>query len=124
MKNEKKVIEIIDQFPAILYSLKTRLKRQENTDYILDASNYSKPVALLNVATPDILLLNLRPGKACIDLLDREMQNNSGIGLGMITGNPKAYYMSLCSTLSEEYLIDKSLDLECIPEAVSKQQLN
>jgi len=124
MKNEKKVIEIIDQFPAILYSLKNRLKSQENTDYILEASNYSKPVALLNVATPDILLLNLKPGKACIDLLGREMQNNSGIGLGMITSNPEAYYMSLCSSLSEEYLIDKSLDLECIPGAVSTQQLN
>jgi DNA-binding NarL/FixJ family response regulator len=124
MKNEKKVIEIISEFPAILYSLKHRLKSQENLDYILDASNYSKPLALLNVSAPDILLLNLQQGNDCTDLVGREMQNNAAMGLGMITRDPTIYYMSLCSTLHEKYFIDKSIDLECIPEAVSKQQLN
>jgi hypothetical protein len=124
MKNQKKLIEIIDQFPAILYSLKNRLKSEENIDHILDASDYSKPVALINIVTPDILLLNLQPDRTCIDLLGREMQNNTGLGLGMVTSNPGAYYMSLCSTLGEEYFIDKSLSLEFIPGAVSVQQLN
>jgi len=123
MKNQK-VIEIIDDFPPILYRLKQMMKNQENTDFILDASDYSKPIDLLKVTTPDIVLLNLRPAKGCLDYLGKAMQDNADLEVGMITNNPKAYYMSLCSTLCEQYTIDKGIDLEFIPEGVARLQFN
>ena len=79
MKNQKKLIVIINKFPKILYVI-TRALKQEDVDYILDASNYSQPVPLLTIAYPDELLLNLKlPCKEAIELIGREMQNSMEI---------------------------------------------
>ena len=59
MKNKKRVIEVITEFPVILYTLKTQ-RLEEPADYILDASNDSQPTNLLTVANQDSLLLNLK----------------------------------------------------------------
>ena len=123
MKNPK-LIEIIDKFPTILYRLRQMMKSRKNVDYILDASDYVNPVSLLKIIGPDILLLTIRPAKSCVDLLGKEMQNNYGSETGMITSDPTTYYMSLCSTLNEEYIADKSIDLELMPQTVSRLQLN
>ena len=124
MKNDKKLIEIINEFPTILYNIKTQLMKK-STDHILDASSYSRPISLLAVANPDLLLLNLDlPGTTAIEIVGTSMQENMAIKLGMITSNPRAYYMSLCSTFSADYLIENGLNLEMVPEAISRQQLN
>ena len=124
MKNEKKSIVIINKFPTILYMI-TRMLNKENEDYILDASEFSQPVSLLTITQPDELLLNinLSTGEA-LKLIEKDMEDNLGINQGMITRNPRAYYMDLCRSLRSDYFVDKYLDLELIPEAVSKQQLN
>lgn len=124
MKNEKKSIVIINKFPTILYMI-TRMLNNENEDYILDASEFSQPVSLLIITQPDELLLNinLSTGEA-LKLIEKDMEDNLGINQGMITRNPRAYYMDLCRSLRSDYFVDKYMDLELIPEAVSKQQLN
>ena len=125
MKNQAKVIQIIGEFPRILWRIKDILKSQENVDYILEASNYSQPVSLLNIVVPDILMLSIKlSGKDCIDLISTAMQNDSALALGIITSSHAAYYMSLCSTLGSQYRIDKSLSLESMAAGVSLQQLN
>ena len=124
MKNQKKLMVIINKFPKILYMI-TKTLRDENVDFILDASDYPQPVSLLRVAFPDHLLLNVGlPAKQAIELIGENLGDSMDIKKGMITGNPQAYYMSLCSTFNSNYAIDKYLDLELIPEAISKQQLN
>jgi hypothetical protein len=124
MKNQKKLIVIINKFPKILYMI-TKTLRDENVDFILDASDYPQPVSLLRVAFPDHLLLNLKlHAKQAIELIGENLADSMDIKKGMITGNPKAYYMSLCSTFSSNYAIENYLDLELIPDAISKQQLN
>lgn len=60
MKNQKKVIEIINQFLSLLCTLKKILKSGNNVDYILDASDHHQPVALPKVAGPDILLVRIK----------------------------------------------------------------
>ena len=124
MKNQKKLIVIINKFPKILYMI-TKTLRDENVDFILDASNYHQPVPLLRIACPDNLLLNLGlPAEQAIEITGKNMADGMEIKKGMITGNAKAYYMSLCSTFSSNYAIDKYLDLELIPDAISRQRLN
>jgi DNA-binding NarL/FixJ family response regulator len=124
MKNQKKLIVIINEFPKILYMITQTLK-DETVDFILDASRYHQPVSLLRIAAPDNLLLNVGlPAEQAIKITGKNMEDGMDITKGMITSNAKAYYMSLCRTFSAVYAIDNSLDLELIPDAISKRQLN
>lgn len=124
MKNRKKVIVIINEFPEILFMI-TRMTDHENEDYIFDASEFSKPVALLTITQPDELLLNLKlPSREALKFVEGDMQSNWDISQGMITSNPRAFYMSLCQSLSTDYFIDNHAALEQIPEVIAKQQLN
>ena len=124
MNNQKKFIVIISEFPKVLNTITTMLK-DDKVDFILDASRYSRPVSLLRVAQPDNVLLRLNlSSKQAIQLTGKNLSENMEMTKGMITGNPKAYYMSLCSTFWNNYDIEENLDLELIPEAISRQQLN
>lgn len=124
MKNQKKLIVIINEFPAILYMI-TRMLQNEDEDYILDASQFAQPVSLLTITQPDELLLNLKlTRKEALKLIEGDMQDNSEIKQGMITSNSRAYYMDLCRSLSSHYFMDNFFELELIPDTISKQQLN
>lgn len=124
MKNQKKLIVIINKFPTILYMI-TRMLRNEDEDYILDASQFPRPVSLLTITQPDELLLNLKLSRnEALKLIEGDMQNNFEINQGMITSNPGAYYMDLCRSFSSHYFLDNFIDLELIPDTISKQQLN
>ena len=126
MKNQKKLIVIIDKFPKILYMI-TQTLRDEKVDFILDASGYTRPVPLLRIACPDNLVLNMGLSREqAIELASEYLQGADGSETrkGMITGNPRAYYMSLCGTLRSNYAVDQFLDLESVPGAIARQQLN
>ena len=124
MNNQKKFIVIINEFPKVLNTI-TAMLRDEKVDFILDASRYARLVSLLRVAQPDNILLKLNlSSKQAIELTGKSLSENIEMKKGMITGNLHAYYMSLCSTLWTNYDINQNLDIELIPEAVSKQQLN
>lgn len=103
----------------------TKTLRDENVDFILDASNYSQPVSLLSIACPDTLLLNIKlKAEQAIELEAKNLIDGIDVKKGMITTNPKAYYISLCSTFIPKYDIDKNMDPKLIPAAISKQRLN
>lgn len=124
MNNRKKVIGVINKFPAVSAQLKLK-PRDETKDYILDTSGYLKPSALISAMDPDFLLLNLGlAGRAAIHLVALKMQGSGDIKIGMITSDPYAYYMSLCSTFYSNYFIGNPADLEEVPCRVSYQQLN
>ncbi len=124
MKNQKKLIVIINEFPTILYMI-TRMLQNKDEDYILDASQFAQPVSLLTITQPDELLLNLKlPRKEALKLMEGDMQDNLEINQGMITSNPRAYYMDLCRSLSSYYFVDNFIELELLPGAISGQQLN
>ena len=129
MKNKKKIIGTINelpQFPKILNEIETMLL-QGNGDYILvlDGTNYSDSISLLDIVIPDMLLLNLKlSGNEAVKLNDVYMENSPEMRLGIITDHPRIYYVSLCSTLSSHYSINNPLDVELIATDVSRQQLN
>jgi len=124
MNNQKKLIVIINEFPASLSQL-TDMLQDDRVDFILDASKFRKPVSLMRVAQPDCLLLNvhLTPKDAVI-LSGRSLSASAENKTAMITGNVSAYYMSLCNTFSGGYRIENGMDFEMIPGVVAKQQLN
>jgi DNA-binding NarL/FixJ family response regulator len=129
MKNRKKIIGTINdfpQFPKILSEIEIALL-QGNEDYILvlDGTNYSDSISLLDVIVPDVLLLNLKlAGEEAIELNDSYMEKSKEMRLGMITSDPGIYYVSLCSTLGTHYYVTNPVDVELIAAGISKQQLN
>ncbi|MEO8765364.1 MAG: hypothetical protein ABI416_13795 [Ginsengibacter sp.] len=124
MKSNKKYIVIINKFPKTLYTITETLK-DENVDFIIDASDFLQPVDLLNIAHPDLLLLNLKlPSTEAIKLMGLEMQDNMYLNESMITSCLQAYYVSLCSTFYSNYKISNQQELESIPGEIAMQQLN
>ena len=124
MKNKKRVIEVITEFPVILYTLKTQ-RLEEPADYILDASNYSQPTNLLTVANPDSLLLNLKiPFTAAIELVNSAMEQSDHLKVGMITREASTFYARLCASFAEEYLVHPLVDVAQMPDAIAFRQLN
>lgn len=124
MNNPKKTIAVINRFPEIIFEINPML-HQPNVDYILNASDYPKPLALLAVTFPDMLMLNIDlPRRSAISLMADDMTNNPDISRGMIISNAHVYYMSLCSTLNEEYRIGKGTNLELLPGIIEQQQMN
>ncbi len=124
MQNQKKTVVIINEFPKIIYEINPLL-HQPNVDFVLDASDYPKPLALLTVAFPDILMLNLNLSKkTSSDVACSELQNNPEINRAMITTNAHVYYMSLCSTFKTDYSVSNQIDLELLPQVVERQQFN
>ena len=124
MSYPKKVIEIINWFPAILQQVKLGLRR-DDADFILDVSGYSRPGVIMCMANPDELLLNVKltPGKAH-EVLTSDMQNSSEISIGMITNNVDAFYENLCSTFESDYYITLTGEFESISRQIATQQVN
>ena len=124
MQNQKKTIVIINDFPKIIYEINPLL-HQPNADFVLDACDYPKPLALLAVAFPDMLMLNLNLSKkSSADYAGSELQSNPEFNRAMITANAHVYYMSLCSTFKTDYFVSNQIDLELLPGLVERQQLN
>jgi DNA-binding NarL/FixJ family response regulator len=129
MKNRKKIIGTINdfpQFPQILSEIEMALL-QGNGDYVLvlDGTNYSDSISLLDVIVPDVLLLNLKlAGEEAIELNDSYMEKSKEMRLGMITSDPGTYYVSLCSTFGTHYYVTNPVDVESIATGISRQQLN
>lgn len=124
MKNKKRVIEVITEFPVILYTLKT--KRQEDpADYILDASNYDQPTSLVTVANPDTLLLNVKlPFTTAIELVNATMEESNHLKVGMITKDQTTFYARLCASFAKEYRVDPTMELKRMPGVIGNRQLN
>lgn len=124
MNNQKNLIVIINEFPAPLSQL-TDMLHDDRVDFILDASKFRQPISLMRVTHPDCLLLNLHlPAKDAVILSGQSLSASADNKKAMITGNIRAYYMSLCNTFEGGYYIESGMDLELIPRAVAKQQLN
>lgn len=124
MQNQKKTVVIINDFPKIIYEINSLLQ-EPNTDFVIDACDYPRPLALLSVAFPDMLILNLDLSKkSSAEYASAEIEANAEINRGMIIANTHIYYMSLCSTFQAEYCVSNTMDLEMLPGLIERQQLN
>ena len=129
MNPKKILVETINEladFPGILESIETQLIEEKGEYFlILNATNYSHPVSLLNITIPDLLLLNLKlPVETAAEMTIAGLKNDRRVKVGMITSDASAYYTSLCSTFNSIYKIDTSTGLRSIPDVLGKQQLN
>jgi len=119
MKNEKKVILIVDDSVVILERLIRMLEETENIQFV-HAGGYHEAIQLLNEITPDLALLDIHlPDKSGIELLRTIKEKYPNITVVMITNNVNDYYRNYCRTLGAEYFVDKSKDFNLIPEIIS-----
>ena len=120
----KKNIRVIDKFPSVFFQINIG-SRRDKSNFILDASDYPRPLELLALTNPDTLLLNLKvKSEAAIDMVTADIPDYAEMKIGMITRNRGVYYTSLCSTLDEEYFPDRSKDIHVMPLELYQQQLN
>lgn len=120
----KRIIHVINKFPSIFFQINIG-SRRDKSNFILDASDYPRPLELLALTNPDTLLLNLKlKGEAAIDMVNAGIPDYAEMKIGMITRNQGVYYTSLCSTLDEEYFPDRSNDIHVMPPELYQKHLN
>lgn len=111
MKNDKKVIEIIDTFPADLADIRAVL-RQDNADHILDASTYLRASFLMTIAEPEAVFLNLKlTSNEAVKVVGYNMESSYAIKVAMITSAPFIYCMSVRKYLENDFVIENPIIL-------------
>ncbi len=129
MNQRKKIIETINEledFSKIIQNMELKMHGEKGEFLIvIDGTNYSHPVALLNILIPDVLSLNIKKSLARTeDIVVTGKQTNCQILVGMITSDYSTYYTSLCRTFHLNYSIDNSFAPKVVASTIANQQLN
>ena len=111
MKNDKKVIEIINTFPTDLVGIKAVLRR-DHADHILDASTYPHASFLMAIAEPEAVFLNLKlTSNEAVKVVGYNMESSYSIKVAMITSAPYIYCMSVRKYLETDFVIENPVIL-------------
>lgn len=129
MKQRKKIIETInelEEFSKIIQNMELKMHGEKGGFLIvIDGTNYSHPVSLLNILIPDVLSLNIKKSLGSTeDIVVTGKQADCQILVGMITSDYSTYYTSLCRTFHLNYRIDNSFAPKEVASTIANQQLN
>ncbi len=122
MKNEKKIVLVVDNSVLILQRMIPMLEEIKNIKFVVHAGSYNEAIELLHGVTPDLALLDVQlPEKSGIELLRLIKDKYREVVVIMNTNYADEYYRNLCKTLGADYFFDKSKDFSLIPEVISAE---
>ena len=122
MINGKKIVLIVDDSILILERMIQLLDEVENIQLVVHAASYNEAIELLNVLTPDLVLLDIHlPDKSGIELLRTIKEKYRDVKVFMITNNANDFYRNRCKTYGADYFFDKSKDFNLLPQTISAE---
>jgi DNA-binding NarL/FixJ family response regulator len=122
MKNEKKIVLVVDDSVLILERMIPMLEEIAAVQYVMHAGSYEEAVELLKEVTPDVALLDVQlPDKSGIELLRTIKANHREVTVCMVSNQANEYYRDICKKLGADHFFDKSKDFYLIPEAISAE---
>ena len=117
--NRKLIVMIVDdnmRFVERMINILNELKI-----YVNVANEYHEACRSLELATPDLVLLDINlPGKNGIEILKKVKQSGGNCKVIMLTNHADDYYKQICSELGADYFLDKSHDFASVPGIISK----
>ncbi len=120
MKKDKRTVLIVDDSILIMERMIPILEEVENISFVVQACNFKEGLEVLNTLNPDMVLLDINlPDKSGIELLRIIREKNMEIIVLMISNHADTYYMEICRALGARYFLDKSKDIDLIPEVLS-----
>jgi DNA-binding NarL/FixJ family response regulator len=122
MKNEKKIVLVVDDSVLILERMIPMLEEIAAVQFVMHACSYEEAVELLKEVTPDVALLDVQlPDKSGIELLRTIKANHKEVTVFMVSNQANEYYRDICKQLGADHFFDKSNDFYLIPEAISAE---
>jgi DNA-binding NarL/FixJ family response regulator len=120
MKNNKKVVLLVDDSILLLERMIPMLEESPSVQFVIHAGNYQEAAAVLGCTKPDLILLDIQlPGESGLQLLEMVQKNYSHIPVFMMTNHDSQQYREACKRLGAQGFFDKSKDFDRIPEAIA-----
>jgi two-component system invasion response regulator UvrY len=120
MKNEKKVILMVDHSLLVLERMIPILEALPNVQFVLHAGTYWEAVGLLGNQKPDLLLMDIAlPDNSGIELLRLVKEKYNNIIVFINTNMVSDQHSSFCRKLGASRFFDKSADQEQMMEAIT-----
>jgi DNA-binding NarL/FixJ family response regulator len=124
MRNEKKIVLIVDDSVLILERMIPMLEEIAAVQFVMHAASYKEAVELLKEVIPDVALLDIQlPDKSGIELLRSIKTNHQEVTVFMVSNQANEYYRDLCKKLGADHFFDKSKEFHLIPEAISAESV-
>ncbi len=123
--NNRLNILLVDDSLLISKRLQKQLMEIDCVEYVFLAGSFLEAQKTLKTHTVHIALLDINlPGKNGIDLLKFISRNYPFIQCVMITNQEEIRYRKLCNELGCVAFLDKSRDLDILPELIENLSTN
>ncbi|MDR3716375.1 MAG: response regulator transcription factor [Puia sp.] len=120
MKKEKRTVLIVDDSLLIVERMIPILEEIENISFVVQAGSFREGLEVLDTLNPDMVLLDINlPDRSGIELLRIIREKHTEIIVLMISNQADDYYREICRSLGARHFLDKSKDIDFIPEVLS-----
>jgi DNA-binding NarL/FixJ family response regulator len=113
----KKSILIVDDSDLVRERIAALCSESENAGTIYQAKDSEEAYKLFNLYSPELVILDLQiPGDNGIKVLENLRKQNRKVKIVILTNYPYDQYRKRCMELGAEYFLEKSPDMNRIPE--------
>jgi len=113
-------ILLVDDSRLILTKLGNEVASMPGVEKVLKAATYEAAVEFLQKETVHVLLLDINlKGRSGIELLEYVRVQHPAVKTIMVTNQGNDYYRNICQNLGSIGFIDKSHELDLLPDLIS-----
>ncbi len=125
MTTKINIVLLIDDSSVVSSRLVSMLEDSNNTQVILQATNYTEALNMMEEFRPDFVLIDIGlSGKTGMSLLEEIQEKHYGSKVVVITNLANKQYKDFCERMGVNYFLDKSNDFELIPGIITEAELN
>jgi DNA-binding NarL/FixJ family response regulator len=124
MTTKINIVLLVDDSAIVSNRLVSMLEEADNTQVILQATNYTDALMMMESFKPDYVLIDIGlAGKTGMSLLE-EMKQRKASKVVVITNRVNRHYKDFCESRGVNCFLDKSIDFELIPGIITQAELN
>jgi two-component system response regulator DevR len=125
MRTKINIVLLIDDSSIVSSRLISMLEDNKNEQVILQATNYTEALQMMEEFRPDYVLIDIGlSGRTGMSLLEEIRDKHSGSKVVVITNLTNKHYKDFCNNMGVNYFLDKSTDFELIPGIITEAEMN
>jgi DNA-binding NarL/FixJ family response regulator len=125
METKINIVLLVDDSSIVTSRLIPMLEDVNNTQIILQATNCTQALQMMEEFNPDCVLIDIGiAGKTGISLLKEIQEKKYGSKVVVITNLANKQYKNYCERMGVNYFLDKSNEFELLPGIISGAKLN
>jgi len=116
MTTKINIVLLIDDTTPVSSRLITMLEDINNSQVVLQATNYKEALEMMEDFNPDYVLIDIGlSGKTGMSLLEEIRQNHKGSRVVVITSLANRHYKDFCESMGVNFFLDKTEEFELLP---------